>query len=165
MRFFFSLSLISVCVAIGQQAQDAPKNSTGLDRTQGPRSDKRTNSREVMKVLDEWMEAFNRMDVDAWEKTFHFPHYRLASGRMTVLREPGKQNQARLKQYFASIGWHHSRWDRRRIIHISDNKVHVDTKFTRYRADGTVIASFESLYILTSEDERWGIKMRSSFAK
>ena len=159
------MSLISVCVAIGQQPQDAPKNPTAPDRTQGARSDSGTISRDVMKVLDEFMAAFNRMDVDAWEKTFHFPHYRLASGRMTVLSEPGKQNEARLKQSFASMGWHHSRWDRRRIIHMSDNKVHVDTKFTRYRADGTVIASFESLYILTSEDERWGIKMRSSFAQ
>jgi len=43
------------------------------------------------------MEAFNRMDVDDWEATFHFPHYRLASGRMTVLSEPGKQDEARLK--------------------------------------------------------------------
>ena len=165
MRTFFSLFLVSVCVAIGQQPPDAPNNPTGPDPTEGPRSDRGTISRGVMKVLDEWMEAFNRMDVDAWERTFHFPHYRLASGRMTVLSEPGKQNKARLKQYFASIDWHHSRWDRRRIIHISDNKVHVDTKFTRYRADGTVIASFESLYILTREDERWGVKMRSSFAR
>ena len=87
-----------------------------------------------------------------WEKTFHFPHYRLARGRMTVLNKPGEQDEARLKQNFKSMGWHHSQWKRRRIVHLSPQKVHVDTVFTRYRADDSVIASFESLYILIKEE-------------
>jgi hypothetical protein len=119
---------------------------------------------EVMRLLDEYMSAWNRKDLEGWERTFHFPHYRLASGRMTVLERPGLQDATRV---WASAGsdWHHSRWDRRRIIHSSPDKVHVDTKFTRCRADGSVIGSFESLYILTKEDGRWGVKMRSSFAQ
>ena len=60
-------------------------------------------------------------------------------------------------------GWDRTAWTRRRIVHISDSKAHVDTEFTRYRKDGSVIGSFESLYIVTKEDGRWGIKMRSSF--
>ena len=118
---------------------------------------------EVMRLLDDYMDAWNRKDLVAWERTFHFPHYRLASGKMTVLDRPGLQDATRV---WGSAGsdWHHSRWDRRRIIHSSPDKVHVDTKFTRCRADGSVISSFESLYILTKEDGRWGVKMRSSFA-
>jgi hypothetical protein len=120
--------------------------------------------REVMKVLDEYMAAWNRKDLEAWERTFHFPHYRLASGRMTVLDKPGMQDASRI---WASVGsdWHHSSWDRRRIINASPDKVHVDTKFTRYRADGTTIGSYESLYILTKENGRWGVKLRSSYAQ
>lgn len=117
----------------------------------------------AMKLLDEYMAAWNSKDVTAWERTFHFPHYRLASGRMSVLERPGQQNEARLWQ--AIPGWHHSKWDRRRIIHASADKIHVDTKFTRYRADGSRIGSYESLYILTKEDGRWGVKLRSSFAQ
>ena len=60
-------------------------------------------------------------------------------------------------------GWDHSSWTRRRIVHISDSKAHVDTEITRHRKDGAVIARLESLYIVTKEDSRWGIKMRSSF--
>ena len=120
--------------------------------------------REVMLLLDEYMSAWNRKDMVAWERTFHFPHYRLASGRMNVLDRPGLQDATRV---WESVGkdWHHSRWDRRRIIHSSAEKVHVDTKFTRCRADGSVIGSFESLYIVTNESGRWGVKMRSSFAQ
>lgn len=29
---------------------------------------------DVMKVLDEWQEAFSRRDMEAWEETYHFPH-------------------------------------------------------------------------------------------
>jgi len=119
---------------------------------------------EVMRLLDDYMSAWNRKDLAAWERTFHFPHYRLASGKMNVLERPGLQDATRI---WASVGsdWHHSRWDRRRIVHSSADKVHVDTKFTRCRADGSVIGSFESLYIVTKEDGRWGVKMRSSFAQ
>jgi len=119
---------------------------------------------EVMRLLDDYMNAWNRKDLAAWERTFHFPHYRLASGKMNVLERPGLQDATRI---WTSVGtdWHHSRWDRRRIIHLSADKVHVDTRFTRCRADGSVIGSFESLYIVTKEDGRWGVKMRSSFAQ
>ena len=118
---------------------------------------------DIMRVLDDYMSAWNRKDLAAWERTFHFPHYRLAGGKMTVLDRPGLQDPTRV---WSSAGsdWHHSRWDRRRIIHSSADKVHVDTKFTRCRADDSVIASYESLYILTKEDGRWGVRMRSSFA-
>ncbi|HKQ74824.1 MAG TPA: hypothetical protein VJ810_14115 [Blastocatellia bacterium] len=119
----------------------------------------------AMKLLDEYMAKWNSKDVTAWESTFHFPHYRLASGKMTVLDRPGQQDGARLWQTMAASGWHHSKWDRRHIVHASADKIHVDTKFTRYRADGSSIGSYESLYILTKEDGRWGVKLRSSFAQ
>ncbi len=125
---------------------------------------KETIEAEIMEVLDTWMEAFNRLDIVAWEKTFHFPHYRLASGKMRILNKPGEQDVERIRKNLTARGWHHSGWDRRNIVHVSESKVHVDTQFTRYRADGTVIASYESLYVLTYEEGRWGIKLRSSFA-
>lgn len=119
--------------------------------------------REVMQVLDDYMSAWNKKDLVAWEKTFQFPHYRLAGGKMSVLDHPGMQDAARVWAS-AGIDWHHSRWDRRKIVHSSPDKVHIDKKFTRCRADGSVISSFESLYILTRENGRWGVKLRSSFA-
>ncbi len=117
----------------------------------------------AMQVLDEYMAAWNKQDLEGWERTFQFPHYRLASGRMSVLEQPGQQDSKRLWQ--AIDGWHHSRWDQRRIVHAAADKIHVDTEFTRYRADGSRIGTYESLYILTKENGRWGVKLRSSFAQ
>ena len=127
--------------------------------------DKKDIEKEVMRLLDDYMNAFNRQDLVAWENTFHFPHYRLASGRMHVSNAPGEITAAAMERYLDSIGWHHSTWDRRDIIHFSDNKVHVDTKFTRYRKDGSIIGSYESLYILTRMEGKWGVIVRSSFAE
>lgn len=42
--------------------------------------------------------------------------------------------------------------------------MHIDTRFTRYRKDGSVIGGFDSMYVVTKEDGHWGVKIRSSFA-
>ena len=117
----------------------------------------------VMQVLKDFMDAVNRLDVVAIEQTLHFPHYRLASGRMTVLDRPGQRTVVQDRELLGPE-WDHSQWGRLRIIHSSSDKVHVDTLFTRYRKDGSIIGSFESLYVVTKEQGRWGIKLRSSMA-
>jgi hypothetical protein len=119
----------------------------------------------VFQVLDEYMATFNAKDLVGWERTYQFPHYRLASGKMSVLEKSGLRDPAKVFGELQKTGWDHSQWDHRNIIQASADKVHVDTEFSRYRADGSLIGHFESLYILTKEDGRWGIKFRSSYAE
>jgi len=117
----------------------------------------------VNEVLDTFMETFNRLDIPAWEATFQFPHYRYASGNMNILDGPSERSSESLKKALGDE-WHHSAWLRREVIHLSENKVHIDTQFARYRENSSVIAAYDSLYILTKENNRWGIKLRSSMA-
>lgn len=116
----------------------------------------------AQQVLDDFMAAFNARDIPAWEKTFNFPSVRLASNRMEILekgtRSPNMFGQGSLTD------WDHSAWDRRDVIHAGVDKVHIDTRFTRYRKDGSVIGGFDSIYIITCEDGHWGVKGRSSYA-
>lgn len=109
------------------------------------------------------MTAFNARDLQAWEKTFNFPSIRFASNEMAVIDGPGWHKPDLFDRNLGD-GWHHSAWDRREIIHAGDDKVHIDTQFTRYRADGSIIGAFDSIYIVTCEAGHWGIKCRSSFA-
>src|SRR5215212_6348041 len=60
--------------------------------------------------------------------------------------------------------WDHSAWERRQVIHSGPDKVHIDTRFTRYRKDGSVIGGFDSIYVVTLQDAKWGVKIRSSYA-
>ncbi|MFP5449422.1 MAG: hypothetical protein ACLGHU_11825 [Alphaproteobacteria bacterium] len=116
----------------------------------------------AMACLDAFMTAFNARDIGAFEQTFNFPSIRLASNTMRIINR-GDQTQATFDH--ASLKeWDHSAWERREVIHSGDDKVHIDTRFTRYRKDGSVIGGFDSIYVVTCEDGHWGIKARSSFA-
>ena len=112
--------------------------------------------------LDAFMKAFNARDLAAFEATFNFPHVRFASGQVTVMNTG--YHKPEMFRRGALAEWDHSAWERREVIHAGPDKVHIDTRFTRYRKDGTVIAGFDSIYIVTRQDGRWGIQGRSSFA-
>lgn len=114
------------------------------------------------KVLDDFMAAFNARDVKAWDATFNFPSVRLASNSLVILNagdhQPGMFDRGALAE------WDHSAWERRNVIHAGSDKVHFDTRFTRYRKDGSVIGGFDSIYVVTCENGHWGVKARSSYA-
>lgn len=116
----------------------------------------------AMKCLDDFIAAFSAKDPEAYAATFNLPTVRIASGKMVILNKgdftPQRFQAESLKE------WDHSKWERRNVIHAGDDKVHIDTRFTRYRKDGSVIASFDSIYIVTKENDHWGVKARSSFA-
>ena len=117
----------------------------------------------ALACLDDFMAAFNARDLKAWEATFNFPSVRLASGKTAIIDKPGWHPPDTFTRG-ALKDWHHSAWDRRDVIHAGPDKVHFDTRFTRYRADGSVIGHFDSIYIVTLQDGHWGVKLRSSFA-
>jgi hypothetical protein len=116
----------------------------------------------AMACLDAFMTAFNARDIAAWEDTFNFPSIRLASNTMRIINK-GDQSLETFK-HPSLTDWDHSAWERREVIHSGPDKVHFDTRFTRYRKDGSVIGGFDSIYVVTCEDGHWGIKARSSFA-
>ena len=116
----------------------------------------------AMAVTDAFMAAFNARDLPAFEQTFNFPSVRRASNTLTLI-EPG-YHQPQMFEKGPLSDWDHSAWERREVIHAGADKVHLDTRFTRYRKDGSVIGGFDSIYLITCEDGHWGVKARSSFA-
>lgn len=116
-----------------------------------------------MACLDEFMRAWNARDLPAFAATFNYPSVRMASGRVRMIESPAS-HPPDLFDRMAAAGWHHSAWLRRAVIHSGDDKVHVDTRFGRYRADGSVIGEYDSIYIVTCQDGHWGVQGRSSFA-
>lgn len=112
--------------------------------------------------LDAFMAAFNGRDLKAYEDTFNFPHVRFASNKVTIIN-PG-YHKPEMFTAGALSDWDHSAWQRRDVIHAGADKVHIDTRFSRFRKDGSVIGGFDSIYIVTRLEGRWGIQGRSSFA-
>lgn len=117
----------------------------------------------AMALLDRFMAALNARDQKALAATLHFPHHRLAGGRWTVWERPEDYT---IEAFVARAGdgWARSGWDFRRVVAAGAEKVHLDVQFARYRADGSVIGRFRSLWIVACLDGAWGVQGRSSFA-
>lgn len=113
-------------------------------------------------VLDAHMAALNARDAAGLAATLHFPHYRLAGGKLRIWTGP--------ETYFADFlarageGWHRSAWDFQNPVAVGPDKVHLDVQFTRYRADGSALGSFRSLWVVARLDGRWAAQLRSTFA-
>jgi len=122
----------------------------------------------AMKCLDDFMTAWNARDLKALEDTMNFPHVRLNNANVlttTGKGETGEEAFAKMLREAPSLqDWHHSSWGRREVVAAGPDKVHIQTRFIRWRADNTALSSFESLYVVTREDGHWGVRIRSSFA-
>lgn len=122
-------------------------------------------------TMDGFMTAFNAEDNAALcEQWFHFPHVRFHSGQVTVFptaadflaSRAAQIRTARTEQW---TGWARTAWDYVEKVDADAGKVHFRVQFTRFRADGSPIRSYKSLYIVTFKDGRWGIQGRSSWAE
>lgn len=123
------------------------------------------------KLLDEFMDAFNKADPVAFAAPINYPHIRIAGPKVVVwntaeeyIRDNPRESMVAKDTDTKFKGWKTSRWDWRRLIQYSDQTMHFTVSFGRLDGAGNVIATFESLYILTNKDGRWGIQARSSFA-
>jgi hypothetical protein len=116
----------------------------------------------AMQCLEDFIAAMNAGDTVAFDDCFNFPSVRLASNSLVVFDRGRDKAWATKSGSFSE--WASSGWEKRDILHAGADKVHINTRFARYRADGSVIGAFDSIYIVTLEDGHWGIKIRSSFA-
>jgi hypothetical protein len=113
-------------------------------------------------VLDAFMAAWNARDADGVRASFNFPHVRFASRKVRVM-SPEDVNDG-MYAGAALTEWGRSAWLRREVIHAGADKVQLDTRFARFRPDGSLISAFDSIYIVTLQDGRWGVQGRSSYA-
>lgn len=113
-------------------------------------------------VTDAFMRTFNLKDAAAWGATFHFPSVRIASGDVRIINGP--QDLESSFPALAAQGWDHSAWASREVVQCGPTKAHMLTTFVRYRADGSEMSRFNSLYIVELKNGRWALTARSSFA-
>ena len=118
---------------------------------------------EAMRVMDAYIDGLNRGDEPAVNDACNFPHVRLAGGKVVVWQNHGDY---KLGDFVARAGdgWARSQWDERTPIHVGSDKVHLKVAFSRFRADGSLLGRFETIYIVTLQAGHWGIQARSSFA-
>lgn len=111
-----------------------------------------------------YMKSWNARDLEGMDAAFHFPHVRVASGRIYLMEEAAARSPDFFDGFIRQTGWDYSLWDYRHAVQSTDNKVHFAVQFTRYRADGNIIGHYPSMWIAALIDGKWGVQGRSSFA-
>lgn len=118
---------------------------------------------QCLATLDRFMAALNAHDAAAMDREMHFPHVRLANGQVSVYPQAGNNPMDLFTRLQASDDWKWSEWLRRDLVQFSQVKAHYALSYTRFRSDGSIIGEYESLYILSLAEGRWGVLARSSF--
>lgn len=119
----------------------------------------------ALAVTRAYIDTFNARDAQAWLATMHFPHVRHADGKLALDAAPDPVAAAAIFPAMeAGMGWASTSLDSAEVIQCAAEKVHVAVRVTRKRADGSPIHSFNSFYVITPQDGRWAIAMRSSYA-
>ena len=113
-------------------------------------------------VMQAHITALNSRDQAAIAATLHFPHVRLSGTTLKIW----DSEDTYFADFLARAGgdWHHSAFADIRLLRAAADKVHLDAEIRRFAADGSLITSFRSLWVITCEAGRWAAKMRSSFA-
>ena len=120
---------------------------------------------EAIASFRRWSRGFNARDTEAQLAEMHFPHLRLAQKKFQWWATPEEfsdvqeENTRRLEQE----GWDHTATLSIRPIQVGADKVHLAIRQSRQHADGTEYNGFDTLWIFTKRNGRWGVQFRSSF--
>ena len=119
------------------------------------------------KTIEDFFKAFNNHDSEAHLQTIHFPHIRINGQGQVRINQTASDFpplSTTLPYLSQKEGWHHSTLDSVEAIHVSEEKVHFNIQFSRYKADGSRYAVHKSLWIITQKGGKWGVQARSSYA-
>lgn len=116
------------------------------------------------RVLDQFLQTFNARDAQAWSHTLHYPHLRLTAGQVQQWDTPERYAEDNDLDALRQTGWSHSVWDWIEPVQASPDKVHLALQFTRYDTDGNAESTHQALYVVTLQQGRWGVQLRSSYA-
>ena len=120
----------------------------------------------AVSAISSFMAALNARDTDALLDLLHLPHIRISGGGVAIWHDREELEANYLRDFYARAGddWHHTVLDSTQVLHSSEHKVHVLIQFTRCDAEGSVLSTYRSLWIMTHVKGRWGAQARSSFA-
>ena len=115
---------------------------------------------EARACVERFSRAFNSEDVAGMDRELHFPHTLFSPGSRLVWRTPG-QHPADLFEALRRVGWTKSVYVSIEPLLAAADKVDFVVSYERQDSAGRVISQHKNLWIVTREDGRWGIALRS----
>lgn len=115
---------------------------------------------ELEAEIDEFMGRYNGAFVggtrDDLEALVHLPVIYVSETEAQV-RERYPFDPEKMR---AATGFHHPETETR-IVHLEETRAHLVIEGTRHRADGSIIESIDSFYILHKRDGSWKVSVFS----
>jgi hypothetical protein len=115
---------------------------------------------EAMVALDRYLETWNSRNSTVWATSLHFPHVRPGPGAFEMTRTPEEYARSVDFEQTLKTGWHHSEWVMREILQIGSDKIHASGTWRRFTADDRPLAGSDITYIITRQNDRWGVQAR-----
>lgn len=142
--------LACLLLPASSSAQESPENQAAIDAAR--------------ELLTDYMVKFNSRNSEAWASTLNFPHYRFIGDRVDSWEDAEEYARSVNLEDRSWDPWDHSHFIALEVTLAAPEKVHVLTTIRRYSDQHEHLVTFKSLYIVTLQDGRWGVKARSSLA-
>ena len=110
-------------------------------------------------------EGFNKRDRKISVDLMHFPHVRLWNNQFSIFNseEEFLKGFDLQTQKLDQEGWTHTVTKDIQAVQSDKSKVHLLLLQSRRNKDDIEIENFQTLWIMTKIDGKWGIRFRSSF--
>ena len=117
-------------------------------------------TQQAMLALDRYLETWNSRDPRIWATSLQFPHVRPGAGPFRITRNTDEYVAGIDFEQTASTGWDHTEWVAREVVQIGVDKIHAAATWQRYTKDGRPLATSAITYVITNQQERWGVQAR-----
>ena len=121
---------------------------------------------EAKESYKRWLQGFNSRDRAAMVDELHFPHLRLSGSNQIQVWDTAANINANFDEQTQKLkeeGWVRTDSNLINAIQEGSDKVHLTMIQSRIHSDGSEYNRFQTLWIFIRENERWGVKFRSSF--
>ena len=121
---------------------------------------------QAIKAYETFIAALNARNNQAMFEVMHVPHIRISGKSVVIYNTKAELEREYLNDFASRAGetWHHTEMDWVQALHSSEDKVHLYLQWTRYDKDGSALATYPALWIMTKIHGNWGAQCRSSFA-
>ena len=118
-------------------------------------------------ALETFITQWNTADDANLRRAMHFPFATVPGGGALIVDARPEDFSAGFDEMRAREGWSRSSFDFDSfvVVRASTDKVHASIGFSRHGADGTAYRTSRVFYIVTRQDDRWAIQLRTPAAE
>jgi hypothetical protein len=116
--------------------------------------------READEALERFTRAFNECDIQGIDAELHFPHV-MYSGSDLLIWQSSRSHPENFFENLKKTGWSNTKYEEKKPVLISKDKVHFVVTYTRRDALDHVLSTHTNLWVVTKVAGKWGVAVRS----